>query len=55
MKWIPYFQETHPQILFSECSHYCELANGFTLYMVKAVMNGHGDELVTLAVSNLWL
>jgi pyruvate dehydrogenase (quinone) len=23
-----YFQETHPQILFQECSHYCELISG---------------------------
>src|SRR5262249_16482577 len=23
-----YFQETHPQSLFQECSHYCELASG---------------------------
>jgi pyruvate dehydrogenase (quinone) len=22
-----YFQETHPQILFRECSHYCELVS----------------------------
>ena len=31
-----------------------EMAKGFTLYMVKAVMNGRGDELVDLARSNLW-
>jgi pyruvate dehydrogenase (quinone) len=23
-----YFQETHPEILFRECSHYCELISG---------------------------
>src|SRR5205814_4236738 len=23
-----YFQETHPQMLFQECSHYCELISG---------------------------
>src|SRR5215471_8249371 len=23
-----YFQETHPQTLFQECSHYCELISG---------------------------
>src|SRR6516225_11080771 len=23
-----YFQETHPQTLFRECSHYCELVSG---------------------------
>jgi pyruvate dehydrogenase (quinone) len=31
-----------------------EMAKGFTLYMVKTVMNGRGDELVDLATSNLW-
>src|SRR4030081_1965094 len=24
-----YFQETHPETLFKECSHYCELISGF--------------------------
>ena len=31
-----------------------EMAKGFTLYMVKAVMSGRGDELVDLAKTNLW-
>jgi pyruvate dehydrogenase (quinone) len=31
-----------------------EMAKGFTLYMVKAVMNGRGDDLVDLAEANLW-
>src|SRR5215469_11320745 len=31
-----------------------EMAKGFTLYMVKAVMSGHGDELIDLARTNLW-
>jgi len=31
-----------------------EMAKGFTLYMVKAVMSGRGDEIVDLARSNLW-
>jgi pyruvate dehydrogenase (quinone) len=31
-----------------------EMAKGFTLYMVKAVMIGRGDELIDLARSNLW-
>jgi len=31
-----------------------EMAKGFTLYMVKAVMNGRGDEVIDLARSNLW-
>jgi len=30
------------------------MAKGFTLYMVKAVMSGRGDELVDLARTNLW-
>lgn len=29
-------------------------AKGFTLYMLKAVFNGKGDEILDLAVSNLW-
>ena len=31
-----------------------EMAKGFTLYMVKAVMSGRGDEIIDLARSNLW-
>ena len=31
-----------------------DMAKGFTLYMVKAVMSGRGDELVDLARTNLW-
>lgn len=31
-----------------------EMAKGFTLYMMKAVMSGRGDEIVDLARSNLW-
>jgi pyruvate dehydrogenase (quinone) len=31
-----------------------EMAKGFTLYMVRAVMSGRGDELVDLARTNLW-
>jgi pyruvate dehydrogenase (quinone) len=31
-----------------------EMAKGFTLYMVKAVMNGRTDEVLDLARSNLW-
>ena len=30
-----------------------EMAKGFTLYMLRAVMNGRGDEVVELAKSNL--
>lgn len=31
-----------------------EMAKGFTLYMVKAVLSGRGDEIIDLARSNLW-
>ena len=31
-----------------------EMAKGFTLYMVKAVMNGRADEVLDLAVTNMW-
>ena len=31
-----------------------EQAKGFTLYMIKAVMSGRGDEIVELAKTNLW-
>ncbi len=30
-----------------------EMAEGFTLYMLKAVMSGRGNEVVELARSNL--
>jgi thiamine pyrophosphate-dependent acetolactate synthase large subunit-like protein len=31
-----------------------EMAKGFTLYMVKAVFNGRGSEIIDLARENLW-
>jgi pyruvate dehydrogenase (quinone) len=31
-----------------------EQAKGFTLYMLKAVMSGRGDEILELAKTNLW-
>ena len=31
-----------------------EMAKGFSLYMLKAVMNGRADEVVDLARSNVW-
>jgi pyruvate dehydrogenase (quinone) len=30
-----------------------EMTKGFTAYMLKAVLNGRGDELVELAAANL--
>jgi pyruvate dehydrogenase (quinone) len=30
------------------------MAKGFTLYMLKAVMGGRGDDLIDLAKTNLW-
>lgn len=31
-----------------------EMAKGFSLYMVKAIMSGRGDEVIDLASTNLW-
>jgi pyruvate dehydrogenase (quinone) len=31
-----------------------EMAKGFTLFMVKAVMNGRADEVLDMAATNLW-
>ena len=31
-----------------------EMPKGFTLYMIKAVMSGRGDEFIDLAKTNLW-
>jgi pyruvate dehydrogenase (quinone) len=31
-----------------------EQAKGFTLFMVRAVISGRGDDLLDLAKSNLW-
>jgi hypothetical protein len=31
-----------------------EMAKGFSLYMVKAILNGRTDEIVDLAKPNLW-
>jgi pyruvate dehydrogenase (quinone) len=31
-----------------------EMAKGFSLYMVKAILNGRTDEVIDLAMTNLW-
>ena len=31
-----------------------EMAKGFTLYMVKAIISGRADEIIDLAKTNLW-
>ena len=31
-----------------------EMAKGFTLYMVKAVISGRANEVIDLARTNLW-
>jgi pyruvate dehydrogenase (quinone) len=31
-----------------------EMAKGFSLYMVKAILNGRADEIIDLARTNLW-
>jgi pyruvate dehydrogenase (quinone) len=62
-----YFQETHPETLFKECSHYCELVSGAnemprTLETAireafgkrgVAILSGKGDEVIDLARTNL--
>jgi len=30
------------------------MAKGFSLYMVKAILNGRTDEVIDLASTNLW-
>ena len=32
----------------------CHRSRGFTLYMVKAILSGKGDEVIDLARTNLW-
>jgi pyruvate dehydrogenase (quinone) len=31
-----------------------EMAKGFSLYMLKAIIDGRGEDLVDLARTNLW-
>ena len=31
-----------------------EMAKGFSLYMLKAILNGKTDEVINLAQTNLW-
>jgi pyruvate dehydrogenase (quinone) len=31
-----------------------EMAKGFTLYMIKAVLSGRANDIVELAETNLW-
>jgi pyruvate dehydrogenase (quinone) len=31
-----------------------EMAKGFSLYMVKAILDGQASEVLDLATSNLW-
>ena len=31
-----------------------EMAKGFTLYMVKAILSGRGTDVIDLAKTNLW-
>jgi pyruvate dehydrogenase (quinone) len=48
-----YFQETHPQILFKECSHYCELvssANQMPRTLEIAIRQAVGNRGVSVVV-----
>lgn len=42
---------THWQFVLWECF---EQAKGFSLFMLKAILNGRGDEVVELAKTNLF-
>ena len=41
-------------VLPSPASITVEMAKGFTLYLLKAVMAGRGNDLIDLAKANLW-
>lgn len=49
-----YFQETHPEALFAECSGYCEMVNsaeqgGVILHhAIQSTMSGHGVSVLVL-------
>src|SRR6202140_562864 len=48
-----YFQETHPQTLFQECSHYCELISGadqMPLVLEVAIREALGKRGVSVVV-----
>src|ERR1700694_1557531 len=48
-----YFQETHPEILFKECSHYCELiagANQMPRILEVAIRQAVGNRGVSVVV-----
>src|ERR1700676_4960690 len=48
-----YFQETHPEILFKECSHYCELiagANQMPRILEIAIRQAVGNRGVAVVV-----
>src|SRR5271169_1187889 len=48
-----YFQETHPQTLFKECSHYCELisgANQMPRVLEVAIRQAVGNRGVSMVV-----
>ena len=47
---------TNKQELYSPCrpASYLEQAKGFSLWALRAVMNGRGDEVIDLARTNLW-
>ena len=44
----------NPQELFMPLTINFEQIRGFTLYMIKAVLNGRADEIIDLAKTNLF-
>ncbi|MDK7135876.1 thiamine pyrophosphate-binding protein, partial [Corynebacterium sp. UMB4614] len=49
-----FFQETHPEFIFNECSGYCEMVNsaeqgGVVLHhAIQSTMTGHGVSVLVL-------
>jgi uncharacterized membrane protein len=48
-----YFQETHPQELFRECSHYCELVS--TPEQIPQVLASLDGMWAAIASTGTWL
>ena len=57
MKSLPKFRTSKGHRNGSESSTTLQtlaVAKGFTLHVVRAIMNGRGDEIIDLAKTNLW-
>lgn len=49
-----YFQETHPEMIFQECSGYCEMVNSgeqgavITHHAIQSTLSGHGVSVLVI-------